>query len=125
MNIFDIINSINNKTPLEWDEVTKKAYVPFMINRGLSFNMQTVMFANAMNMSPHLDKQLQYDFYFTGVPKGKRWDKWQKKPEMADDIIAIKNFYHINNDRAAEALKLLTNEQLTMIKNKLNKGGRK
>lgn len=125
MSPFDIVNSINNKTSLEWDDVTAKAYAPFIINRGLSFNMQTIMFANVMNRFPSLDKKMQYDFYFYGVPKGKRFDKWQKKLELSSDVQAVKDFYDINTDRAVEALKLLSNEQLDMIKEKLKKGGRK
>lgn len=125
MTPFDIINSINNKTSLEWDDVTEKTYAPFIINRGLSFNMQTVMFANVMNRFPQIDKKMQYDFYFYGVPKGKRFDKWQKKTELGSDVQAVKDFYNINTDRAVEALKLLSNEQLDMIKEKLKKGGRK
>lgn len=125
MNVFDIINSINNKTSLEWDDVTEKAYTPFIINRGLSFNLQTIMFANAMNQYPQISKKMQYDFYFNGVPKGKRWDKWQKKPELEDNLKAIKEFYSINNERAMEILAILSNEQIDIIKMKLNKGGKK
>lgn len=125
MGPFDIINSINNKTSLEWDDVTEKTYAPFIINRGLSFNMQTIMFANVMNRFPQMNKKMQYDFYFYGVPKGKRFDKWQKKLEVSSDVQVVKNFYNINTQRAEEALKLLSNEQLDMIKEKMKKGGRK
>jgi len=125
MTPFDIINTINNKTNLEWDAVVEKTYAPFIINRGMSFNLQTVMFASVMNMYPQLEKQMQYDFYFHGVPKGKRFDKWQKKLELGDDVKLVRDFYGINIDRALEALKLLSKEQLDMIKQKMNKGGRK
>lgn len=125
MTPFDIVNSINNKTSLEWDDVTEKTYSPFIINRGLSFNMQTIMFAAAMNKYPQLSKKMQYDFFFNGVPKGKRFDKWQKKTELGDDVKALQEFFNINIQRAEEALKLLSNEQLDMIKEKMKKGGRK
>ena len=125
MTPFDIINSINNKTSIEWDEVTEKTYSPFIINRGLSFNLQTIMFANAMNQYPQLSKDMQYAFYYNGVPKGKRFDKWQKKSEQSDDVKALQEFFNINIHRAEEARKLLSNEQLDMIKDKMKKGGRK
>jgi len=125
MTPFDIINTINNKTKLEWDEVTEKTYSPFIINRGLSFNMQTVLFANMMNQYPQLEKRMQYDFYFNGIPKGKRFDKWQKKLDAEKNVKLLQDFFDINIDRATEALKLLSNEQLDMIKQKMNKGGRK
>jgi len=125
MTPFDIINSINNKTRFEWDEDAEKTYAAFIVNRGLSFNLQTVLYASMMNQFPGLAKQLQYDFYFNGIPKGKRFDKWQKKLEVSPDIQVLQDFYGINIDRAAEALKLLSTEQLDMIKQKMNKGGRK
>lgn len=123
MTPFDIINSINNKTKLDWDDVTEKSYTPFMINRGLSFNMQTVLFANEMNQFPQLDKKMQYDFYFNGIPKGKRFDKWQKKLAVDDDVKLIMSFYDINIQRAEEYLKLLSSEQIDVIKQKMKQGG--
>lgn len=125
MTPFDFINSINNKTKIEWDDAVEKAYTPFIINRGLSFNLQTVLFANMMNKYPTIDKKMQYDFYFYGVSKGRRYDKWIKKEGTAADIQAIREFYHINNFRALEVLKILSNEQLEIIKVKLSKGGSK
>jgi hypothetical protein len=125
MTPFDILKSINEKSSLAWDDEAVKAYAPFIINRGLSYNMQTIMFANAMNRYPQLDKRMQYDFYYRGIPKGKRYDKWQKKSDLSSDVLVVKEFYGINNEKAEYALKLLTNDQLTMIKEKLKKGGRK
>jgi len=125
MTPFDFINSVNNKTKIEWDDAVAKFYTPFIINRGLSFNLQTILFANMMNQYPQLEKKMQYDFYFNGVPKGKRFDKWQKKLEASENIKLVREFYGINIYRAEEALKLLSNEQLDMIKQKMNKGGRK
>jgi hypothetical protein len=125
MTPFDFINSVNNKTKMEWDDTVAKFYTPFIVNRGLSFNLQTILFANMMNQYPQLEKKMQYDFYFNGVPKGKRFDKWQKKLEASETIKLVREFYGINIYRAEEALKLLSNEQLDMIKQKMNKGGRK
>jgi len=125
MTPFDFINSVNNKTKIEWDDAVAKFYTPFIVNRGLSFNLQTILFANMMNQYPQLEKKMQYDFYFNGVPKGKRFDKWQKKLEASENIKLVREFYGINIYRAEEALKLLSNEQLDMIKQKMNKGGRK
>lgn len=125
MSPFDLVNSINNKTAIEWDEVVAKAYSPFIINRGLSFNLQTIMFANVMNRFPQLDKSMQYDFYFYGVPKGKRFDKWFKKIEASSSAQLVSDYYGINMSKAIEALNILSKEQLDVIKDKMNKGGRK
>lgn len=125
MSPFDIVNSINNKTAIEWDDVTEKAYAPFIINRGLSFNLQTIMFANVMNRFPQLDKVMQYSFYFNGVPKGKRFDKWFKKVDAPEAAQLVSDYYNINIEKAVDALKLLSNDQLDMIKERMKKGGRK
>jgi len=125
MTPFDLINSINNKTNIDWDSAVEKSYSPFIINRGLSFNLQTILFANVMNRFPQLDKKMQYDFYFRGIPKGKRFDKWQKKLEPTGNESLVMAFYSINIDKATEALRILSDEQLDMIKEKMNKGGRK
>jgi len=64
---FDWINSIqHNKTDMMTDEYMEKSYNSFIINRGLSFGADTVIYANEMNSRPHLDKKMQYDFRFTG-----------------------------------------------------------
>ena len=60
----DYLNSINqNKKNIIVDEDTEKAYPPFIVNKCLSGFLDTVLYANEMNMYPHLDKKLQYDFY--------------------------------------------------------------
>lgn len=121
---FDYINTINNKTPqIEMDSVGMLDYNPFIINRGLSNNIQTVLFANEMNRYSFIPKNWQYDFYWYGVPKGKRFDKWAKK-NSDDDINSIKEYYHINRMRAEEYMKILTPEQIELIKQKLKKGGK-
>lgn len=121
---FDFINTVNNKTEkIEMDAVGQKDYVPFIINRGLSNNMQTVLFANEMNRFSFIPKTWQYDFYYHGVPKGRRFDKWAKKTND-EDIDAIRKFYHINRVRAEEYLQLLSKEQVDLIKQKLKTGGK-
>lgn len=121
---FDFINTVNNKTAkIEMDQVGQKDYTPYIINRGFSNNMQTVMFANEMNRYSNLPKEWQYDFYYYGIPKGKRFDKWAKKEKTEIEIENIMQFYHINNKRAVEFSKILNTEQLTVIKTKLNRGG--
>jgi hypothetical protein len=125
---FDFINSINNKTPqLPMDEVGIKDYIPFMVNRGLSFNQQTIMFANEINLwSSTMPKEWQYDFYWHGIPKGKRYDKWIKKEESKDkDLALVQKYFRINILRAKEALRILTEDQLSVIRKMLEQGGRK
>lgn len=121
MNPFDYINSINyTKEDLMVDEVSAKAYNAFIINRGLSYFPDTVLFANEMNINNHLQGRMQYDYLLSTVRKNKRWSKWNKKLE-SEDVNAVREYYQCNYDRALEILSILTKEQIEDIKK--SKGG--
>ena len=125
MNHFDYMNSINyTKKDIMIDDIDEKAYNSFMINRGLSYFNDTVALANEMNFAHHLDKKLQYHFLINMTRKKKRFSKWFK-PETESDIEAVKEYYGYSNEKARTALTLLSPEQIKVIKEKVNKGGRK
>lgn len=127
MNPFDYLNSINqSKKNLmrgsENDALAEKDYPPFMVNRGLSYFQDTIQYANEMNRHHDLDKKLQYEFYINSIRSRKRFSKWFKKDENSD-IEALKEYYGYGNERASQALSVLTKTQLNAIKQKLEKGG--
>jgi len=121
-NPFDYLNSINNTKKHILEE--EKNYAPFMINRGLSYFPDTVLFANEMNINHHLDNELQYNFLINIVRKRKRFSKWNKVSE-SDDINAIKKYYGYSNEKARDVLSLLTNNELKQIKERIDHGGNK
>ncbi len=122
---FDYVNSINfTKKDLMIDDVDEKQYLPFMVNRSLSYFPDTVAIANEMNRYHHLDKKLQYHFLINIIRKRKRFSKWNK-PDLENDIEVVKEYYGYSNEKAKEALTLLSPEQITIIKKKVDKGGRK
>jgi hypothetical protein len=124
MSPFDYLNSINDtKQDLMVDDITEKQYNAFMVNRGLSYFPDTVAVANEMNRYAHLDKKLQYHFLINIVRKRKRFSKWNK-PDLERDIEVVKEYYGYSNEKAKQALTLLSPEQITIIKKKVNKGGR-
>lgn len=125
MNHFDYLNSINaTKKDIMEDDIAEKAYNSFMVNRGLSYFNDTVLMANEMNLNSHLDKKLQYHFFINIVRKRKRFSKWAK-PETESDIEAVKEYYGYNNEKARQALTLLSPENIKIIKQKVSKGGRR
>jgi len=125
MNPFDYLNSINwTKKNIMKDDIDEKEYVSFMINRGLSYFSDTVSYANIMNQYHHLDKRLQYDFLINIIRQRKRFSKWIK-PETSEDIEVIMEYYGYSNEKARQALPLLSSEQLKQIRQKVNKGGRR
>ncbi len=122
---FDFLNEINyGKNNLIVDDITEKQYNPFMVNRGLSYFNDTVLMANEMNLNHHLDSRLQNDFLINIVRKKKRFSKWNK-PETVSDVEVVKEYYGYSNEKARQALSLLTKEQLDILKQKVFKGGRR
>ena len=122
---FDFLNSINStKKDLMSDTDKDKQYVSFVVNRSLSYFNDTILLANEMNRYHHLDEKLQYHFLLNIVRKRKRFSKWVK-PEIQNDIELVKEYYGYSNDKARQVLPLLSPEQITIIRNKVNKGGRK
>ena len=120
---FDFINSINyTKEHLIVDDWSEKQYIPYVVNRGLSFGPDTVIPANEMNSRPHLDKKLQYQFLINTVRPRKRYNKWVKA-EKVEAIELIKTYYGYSTEKARQALSILTSEQLDNLKQKLEKGG--
>ena len=100
----------------------ERSYAAFMVNRGLSYHRDTVLLANEMNKYPSLDKKLQYDFLLNIVRAQKRpYSKWFKKGSDSD-LNAVKEYYGYTDSKAYEALKILDDAQIAMIKEQLYKG---
>jgi len=122
----DWLNSINfnKKNLIEEDPSTIKDYAPYIINRCLSGNIDSILFANEMNKYSFLDKDMQYSFYLNTLRKKKRFSPWLRK-EKVTDLEIIKQYYGYSNEKASNALKILTPEQINFIKQRLETGGSK
>jgi hypothetical protein len=100
----------------------EKDYNAFMVNRALSYHADCIMYANEMNHNFNLDQKPQYDYLINKVRAKKRpFAKWVK-PVKEDDLLAVKLFFGYSDKRAAECLKILTEEQLQIIRIKTNIG---
>ena len=119
-NPFDYVKAINNKTNV--DDLT--GYTPFLTNRCFASHLDTVLLAEEMNQAHMLGPELQYDFYYYSVRKGKRFG-FPPKPEEYNDIEVVMQFYNYSRQKAIQALKLLTKENISEIKKSLDTGGRK
>jgi len=103
-------------------EQDEKSYSSFMVNRALSYHRDTVLYANEMNRYTALDNKLKYDFLINIVRASKRpYSKWYKKAQNSD-LSAVKEYYGYSDAKAAEALKILTDDQITEIKKQVYKG---
>ena len=121
----DYLYSINQskKNILDGDTDAERGYPPYIINRCLSSFTDTVLFANEMNKNPHLPKKMQYDFFINSVKPRKRFSPWARKDSI-DYLYFIKDNYGYNDDKALQALRILTKDQLDNIKKALSKGGK-
>jgi hypothetical protein len=121
---FDFINAIHHsKEELIVDEWSEKQYSPWLINKGLSYGADTVIYANEMNSRPHITARLQFDFLINTVRPRKRFNKWLK-PETVDALETVQEYYGYSIDKARQVLPLLSDVQLEIIKKRLNKGGK-
>ena len=122
----DWLNSINfNKENLiEEDSTLVKEYPPFIINKCLSGHLDCVLLANEMNRYHFLDKDMQYNFYLNILRKKKRFSPWLRK-EKVSDIEYVKQYYGYSNEKASQILKILSDEQIDFIKQRLDTGGTK
>ena len=125
MNPFEFVNAINyTKKNIMIEDITEKAYAPYMVNRQLSYFPDTVLAANEMNRNHHLDNRLQFDFFINIIRKRKRFSKWYK-PETISDLDAVKKYYGYSNEKARQVLTLLSPEHINELKRKVTTGGRK
>lgn len=105
------------------DELDYKDYKPFIVNRALSYHMDCVLYVNEMNINNSLDVDMQYQYLLNTIRSMKRkFQPWQKS-ETDKDIECVKQYFGYSNEKAKEALRILTKEQIAEIKAKTNKGG--
>ena len=127
MKPFDYLNAINyTKEDIieESDnpELAEKLYPPYMINRGLSYFTDTILFANEMNIRHQCDNKLQFEFFLNSIRKRKRFSKWFKK-EQDENLDIIMSHYDYSYEKARQVLSLFNEEQLQQLRDMRFKGG--
>ena len=119
---FEIASHINEKKGVL--NVEEVGYDTYVINRVLSNTIDSVLFANEMNRYWNLPKQQQYDFYYHGLPKKKRFGKWHKNQDDKDSLELIQEYFGYSRRKAKDVLVLLRPD-LDQIAQELEKGGRR
>lgn len=125
---FDYVKSINQtKTNMmrgtENDDLSERAYEPFLTNRSLSYFIDTVLLANEMNMRQDADKKLQYEYFLNSVRPRKRFAKWVKN-NTDNDLEIIMEYHQCSLQKAREYARILTDDMLSVMREKLEKGGK-
>ena len=126
MELNDWLKSINytKDNIIESSPLDIKDYSPYIINRCLSAHLDCILYVNEMNKFHNLDKDAQYLFYLNSLRKRKRFSPWLSK-EKLEDLDIVKSYYGYSTEKAKQALRILTKEQLTFIKSKFETGGLK
>ena len=120
----EVIPSImQTKKSVFHDSVDYKDYPPFMVNRALSFHQDCLPYAQEMNLNHFVDKDMQYLYYLNSIRSMKRkFQPWQKS--LVDkDLESVKKYFGYSSEKAKEAMRILTDEQIADIKIKTEKGG--
>ena len=108
---FKLYDELRIKRLVELNQPTKKnlfeddptaKYPAYIINRCMSGHLDTVLFANEMNLNAHLDSDLQYSFFLNSVRKRKRFSPWLRKDEIKD-LDCVKRYYGYSNEKAKQA----------------------
>ena len=121
----DWLNSINltKKNLIDEDPSLEKEYNPYIVNRIYSGHLDSIMFSNEMNRYSFLPKKIQYDFYLNSLRSKKRFSPWLRKDKIKD-LDYVKRYYGYSNEKAQQALKILTKQQLNFIRSKFEIGGK-
>ena len=90
----------------------------------MSGHIDTILLANEMNVQNHLDPKLQYDFFINIVRPKKRFAPWLRKDKL-NSLELVKEYYGYSDEKARVALKILTDEQLNYIANRMDRGGKR
>ena len=120
----EIVPSIlQTKKSVFRDQLDYKDYKAFMVNRALSYHMDCILYANEMNKNSSLDVDMQYSYLLNTIrPMKRKFQSWQKT-SVDKDIECVKEYFGYSNEKAKEALRILTDEQIAEIKRKTDKGG--
>jgi hypothetical protein len=125
---FTIVRAISKGKPNyfadnQMQTMAEKEYSAFLINKALSFFVDTVLYANEMNQRGHLENRLQHDYLINTVrPMYRQPERWPK-PQKDDDIKAVMEYYSCNYNRAKEYVMVLSEDHLSEIHERTKKGG--
>lgn len=124
MKLKDFLNSINyDKKPLlDGEEKAEKLYTPFVVNRCLSFFVDTIFYSNEVNCKWWSDKKMQFDYCRLSIRKKRRYSPWIKK-ETEENIALIKEVYGYTDAKAQQVLNIFGPGDMDKLRQSLDKGG--
>ena len=122
MNPFDFVKSITYTKQDIMNDLNESEYESFLVNRALSYHQDCLLYANEMNRRFELSVRLQYHYLLNTIRKRKRFAKWQK-PLKIDDLKIVMEYYQVSRAKAEEYLNILSENNIAVLRKKMNKGG--
>lgn len=126
-NIWSLVEDIRHKKSNLYasnPEQAEKLYIPYVVNKALSYHVDCILIVNEMNNRPWIPSKSQYDFLINIVRPRKVFEKWLKR-QYSDDIETIKLYYKCSDRKANQIISVLSKQQLSHLRQKINQGGRK
>lgn len=115
MNPFDFISDISNeKKYLLNTELDKKDYNPWMVNKGFSYFIDTILYSAELNLYPNVDKDMHHDYLFYSIRKKKRFSKWAKN-KKDKDILKLAQHFVVSYERAKFFSEMLPDSEKNKI----------
>tara|TARA_R110001583_G_scaffold88603_1_gene229613 strand:+ start:5656 stop:6039 length:384 start_codon:yes stop_codon:yes gene_type:complete len=106
------------------DELVEKGYVPFVVNRCLSYFPDTLFMVNEMNACPTVDKKMHFDYLLNSIRKRKRYSKWLKNEEC-QKVNVVKEYFGYSERKARDVVNLLSDSDIEEMAKYLYTGGKK
>lgn len=112
---FDFVDALSSsKVDLSVDGMV--GYSAWLTNRHFSKFVDTVMYANQVNMMSNLDDQLQHDYYMRVVRSRKRYSQKKVVDDSREELIrSLMSRYSINRRKAIDAARALRPEEQRRI----------
>jgi len=120
MNPFEFINCISNSNTIPFTkEQIEKYYNPYITVSYFSKFEDCIFIVNEINTFKHpLSKPEHFLYLHSMIRKRKRfYKKTDKKNDIEDSIKLVQEYFEYSREKAKEAIKILTTEQLKKIKN--------
>ena len=123
---FDFIKSISNtkNDMLKDNPDNERHYEAYIINKGLSYFPDTVLFANEMNLYPEIPAKAQYYYYMNSIRKGNRFSKWFKRDDDLDQKM-IQKLYNVRPEIAKMYMKNISETDMKKLHELVETGNSK
>lgn len=123
--LFDFLDALGaTKRDLLTSPEAIKAFSPWVTNVAFSQHLDSIFYANEANRIFGAPNEAIYQFYLHALPKARRFGKWAKKPKKEEDLVKIATeLLGWPSRRAGDLSKLLDNQQLKKLLDRLDQGG--